>query len=115
MSCWVVPAIAAELWGVPLSHVMEGIRSGKIPWKTELGFTVVDVAPGEASAAGKAASRKPTFRTIKRAEPVEPQEVEAIEAPEPQPAVLVNDDDMPFDWRQIRRQVQLTRRKPVAA
>src|ERR1700733_4096317 len=41
MGCWVVPTIAADLWGRPLQEVLDGIRSGSIPSKTDYGFLVV--------------------------------------------------------------------------
>jgi hypothetical protein len=46
MSCWVVPTIAAEIWGVSLDHVMGQVSSGAIPSKVDYGFMLVDVAPG---------------------------------------------------------------------
>jgi hypothetical protein len=45
MSCWVVPSLAAELWGITVCQVMERIRNGSVPSRLELGFTLVDVAP----------------------------------------------------------------------
>jgi len=45
MACWVVPAIAAELWGVSLNHVLAGIRDGSITSRHEHGFLCVDAAP----------------------------------------------------------------------
>ena len=45
MSCWVVPTIAAELWGVPLDDLMGRIDDGTVPSRTEHGFVLVDVAP----------------------------------------------------------------------
>jgi len=45
MSCWVVPTIAAELWGVPLEQVLGEIRAGAVSSKLDYGFTLVDVAP----------------------------------------------------------------------
>jgi hypothetical protein len=45
MSCWVVPSVAAELWGTSIEHVMECIRDGRVVMKQEHGFTLVDVAP----------------------------------------------------------------------
>ena len=45
MSCWVVPAIAAELWGVTVSHVLAGVRDGTVTSRQEHGFLFVDVAP----------------------------------------------------------------------
>lgn len=45
MSCWVVPTIAAELWGIPLEQVLGQIRAGVVVSKSDYGFTLVDVAP----------------------------------------------------------------------
>lgn len=45
MSCWVVPTLAAELWGVSIAHVLEQIRDGLVPSREEHGFVVVDIAP----------------------------------------------------------------------
>ena len=46
MACWVVPAIAAELWGVTVNHVLAGVRDGSIGSRKEHGFLFVDAAPG---------------------------------------------------------------------
>ena len=46
MACWVVPAIAAELWGVTVNHVLAGVRDGSIESRHEHGFVFVDAAPG---------------------------------------------------------------------
>jgi hypothetical protein len=46
MACWVVPAIAAELWGVTVHHVLSGIRDGSIASRHEHGFVFVDALPG---------------------------------------------------------------------
>jgi hypothetical protein len=45
MSCWVVPTLAADLWGVPVEHVLRQIDAGDVPSQTVLGFVLVDVAP----------------------------------------------------------------------
>ena len=45
MPCWVAPVVAAELWGVSLSHVQCAIADGSLPSRREYGFVVVDVAP----------------------------------------------------------------------
>ncbi|MBC8107998.1 MAG: hypothetical protein H7Z14_15530 [Anaerolineae bacterium] len=45
MSCWVVPTVAAELWGVAVDTILDRARSGVVPSKTENGFMFVDVAP----------------------------------------------------------------------
>jgi hypothetical protein len=45
MSCWVVPAIAAEFWGVTLDVVWDRIHSDLVPHKSEQGFVFIDVDP----------------------------------------------------------------------
>jgi hypothetical protein len=45
MSCWVVPTIAAEIWGMPLEQLMQRINEGEFQTKLEQGFMFVDVAP----------------------------------------------------------------------
>lgn len=45
MSCWVVPAVAAEYWGVPLDAVWNRIHDNLVPCKTEQGFVFIDVDP----------------------------------------------------------------------
>lgn len=45
MSCWVVPSIAAELWGVSIEHVMQCIRDGYLVSRRDAGFMFVDIAP----------------------------------------------------------------------
>jgi hypothetical protein len=44
MSCWVVPAIAAELWGVTIGRVMAGVLDGTVDSRTEHGFVFVNVS-----------------------------------------------------------------------
>ena len=45
MSCWVVPNVAAEIWGISLDEVMQRIASGAVISKREYGFLLVDTAP----------------------------------------------------------------------
>jgi len=45
MSCWVVPNVAAEIWGISLDEVMQRIQSGAVISKREYGFLLVDTAP----------------------------------------------------------------------
>ena len=45
MSCWVVPTLAAEVWGVPLEQVLGQVRAGTVPSKVDCGFVLVDIAP----------------------------------------------------------------------
>lgn len=45
MACWVVPAMAAEFWGITVEQVWGRVRDGSVASKDECGFTFVDVAP----------------------------------------------------------------------
>lgn len=45
MSCWVVAALAADFWKIPLQQVLDSIRNGTVRTKVEHGFTFVDVTP----------------------------------------------------------------------
>ena len=45
MSCWVVPNVAAEIWGISLDEVLSRIQSGVVVSKREYGFLLVDTAP----------------------------------------------------------------------
>jgi hypothetical protein len=113
MSCWVVPSIAAEMWGVSVNHVMEGIRGGKIPSRSELGFTVVDVAPEPDAAARRKPAERP--RTFMPVTPVEMPAPIAVSAASPAAATLDSEDDpsLQFDWRQARREVGRLRLRPA--
>src|SRR4051812_10985650 len=45
MSCWVLPSVAADLWGVSLDAVLEQVRAGAVASKIDEGSLVVDVGP----------------------------------------------------------------------
>ena len=49
MSCWVAPAVAAEMWHCGIEQVLEAVRSGSIPSRIEGGFLLVEVAFGSIS------------------------------------------------------------------
>jgi hypothetical protein len=111
MGCWVVPVVAAEMWNVPVNQVLEGIRSGKIPTKTELGFTLVDVAPGSpATSIKRPPEQRPnTFTAVRRT-------AKSAPVPVPPPPAEVDEDDpnAALDWRQVRLEVQRLRKRPMA-
>jgi hypothetical protein len=44
MSSWVAPAVAAEIWGVSVDHVLDGIANGSIPSHVDGQFLFVDMA-----------------------------------------------------------------------
>lgn len=67
MSCWVVPAVAAELWGTTIGFVLQQIQNGRVPSKTEYGFVLVDVAPDSPVLTPRPkAERQPTFVEVPR-------------------------------------------------
>ena len=53
MSCWVVPTVAAEYWGVTLDVVRQRVCDGLIPHKTEQGFVFLDVDPWTVDSVGR--------------------------------------------------------------
>lgn len=53
MSCWVVPAVAAEYWGVTIDAVWTRVYGRLVPHKTEDGFVFVDVDPWTPDSGGR--------------------------------------------------------------
>jgi len=112
MSCWVVPTIAAELWGVSVQHVMDGLKRGDIPSKNESGFTFVDVAP-----------ESPKLETPRKLRPPPPPTYtvvthEEIEALIGDTQSEESDDEATInlgDWREARRSAGQLRQRPIAA
>src|SRR3954466_1728029 len=45
MPGWVLPAVAAELWGVSEDHVLAEVSAGRLRFRREGEFLFVDVAP----------------------------------------------------------------------
>ena len=107
MSCWVVPSVAAELWGCTLDAVLNAIRQGKVPSKDDVGMTFVDVAP-----------ESPTMEAPKAVLSPSPETYEVISYAESQALKLpinANDEsEMRGDWRSVRRNVAASRRAPLA-
>jgi len=71
MSCWVVPNVAAELWGVPVEAIQSRIRDGSLSTRDENGFTFIDVAPDSPVLETPRAFRPtppPTYRIVSREE-----------------------------------------------
>jgi hypothetical protein len=120
MACWVAPAVAAELWGIPVSQILQAIASGRIASREEHGFTFVssDLLPQAASEKSrlKPEDRPPTF--AQRETDIAPapilrdhdsvQSDDENDVAEPETIVLE-------DWRKIRSQTQRLRRPPLAA
>ena len=120
MSCWVVPTIAAELWGIPVQQVMDSLIAGHIPSKTESGFTFVDVAPDSPKLETPKKLRPatpPTYTTV-----VTSEEIAALTGAE---VAAIDEDSMEEEsdegtidlsnWREMRESSQRARRRPMAA
>jgi hypothetical protein len=105
MSCWVVPSIAAELWGVSVEQVLSGMKAGHIPSKQELGRMFVDVAPNSPKIETPRPLRAPAPPTWTA---VTPEEAVA----------LVDEADHTIDlgdWREAREVAEKRRKPPIAA
>ena len=103
MSCWVVPSVAADLWGCTVDAVLNAIRTGNVPSKEDEGWTFVDVAPDS-----------PKLETPKAVRPPVPETYSIVSAAE---AVALQMDDeeseMEGDWRTVRQNVSESRRAPM--
>jgi hypothetical protein len=110
MSCWVVPSVAAELWGCTIDAVLCAIRNGNVPTKEDAGWTFVDVAPESPKLAAPKAVRPQTpetFAVVSQAE-----HMTLVQPPEQQEEH--QEREMHGDWRKIRRDVAALRRAPLA-
>ena len=136
MACWVAPAIAAELWGLDVDHVLGAVADGSIPSRQEFGFTVVDVAPNSATYQRQRRPDEPappTYVAVSRDSdegdtsgllPIFPtDQPESIPVPVPVDETLVEDpeippldeeeDDKPItNWRDVRSRVGRSRVPP---
>jgi len=117
MSCWVVPSVAAELWGCAVQSVLDAIHNGDIPTREENGWMFVDVAPNS-----------PTLQTPKALRPatyVSDAELAALSGPIDDYDVALelaeDGEDEVFDghamedWRDARQQTATLRRAPAKA
>jgi len=130
MSCWVVPSVAAELWGVPLAQVLEWVEGGQVAARVDEGFTVIDVASHGATA-GRPDHRGPRPQTWRSVTPQEiaallnddPAVIPPVPAPADEPAPALHDDDGDdtsdeesetlSDWRAARRRASFMRIGPA--
>jgi hypothetical protein len=60
MPGWVLPAVAAELWGVPIEQVMADVAAGRLNSRVEGEFIFVDVQPDGADEPPSAPAPTPT-------------------------------------------------------
>lgn len=114
MSSWVAPAVAAEMWGVSIEHVMAGVANGSICSVVDGNFLFVDMAP-IGFAPTRPHSHPPTHSVVT------PEELAVLSAEE-QAALAANpqDDEDTADsrdvsqWRVARKQTSRLRRPPMA-
>lgn len=119
MSCWVVPMVAAEIWGVSVDEVLGRIEAGHVPSKTEYGFLVVDMAPDGPRLApcGKLVGEKPSTYVAA------PEYEELAEEEEAPTLVLAGsdadeaqvEDSSPLNWRRHRLAASRKRQAPLRA
>jgi hypothetical protein len=135
MSCWVVPTIAAEFWGVTLDVVWNRIGSGLVPQKTESGFVFIDLYPWTPGAGGTPLhTPPPTFVPASEQSCIVSQDTQGLLPDErflddEDPAEELNspDDALPeldeeeeatfgrLTWQEVRQQVSRQRRGPGKA
>ncbi len=128
MGCWVVPTIAAELWGVPLSHVLECLRQGRLTSKIDEGFVLIDADPRGIAvrqpAQYTAAEHPATYEALSQEELDGLSEPSAggeaalavgtvASADELDCAELEQENASPLNWRQVRQRVSRLRKKAM--
>jgi len=117
MSCWVVPALAAELWRMPLDQVMKLVKEGAVPTKQDEGFTFIDVAPMSPKIGGP--SLKPAHRPATFIPAADETDINLVIRPEEVKGWdedAGNDATESFnfgDWRAARAKVSITRIGPA--
>src|SRR5436309_7180804 len=119
MSCWVVPTIAADLWGCTVEHVWAAIRDGQIATREENGWLFVDAAPGNSAIELPRPLRPATFTPVSQAESVallsgdEECGADGAEVDDADQLPLGEDPHTPLgDWRTVREQTSRLRRPP---
>jgi hypothetical protein len=129
MSSWVAPGIAAEIWGVSVDHVLDGIANGSIPSYVDGQFLFVDMAgigfprttprpqviePDISSDELQALTFQPAGDYIGSISPDENMPDEDM----PDEDSMAEEDDGSSrdvgDWRTARDQASRTRRPPQA-
>lgn len=121
MSCWVVPSIAAEIWGMSLQHVLDQIEAGELATYQENDWLFVDVYPDGPVidlANQQPLHRPPTYtavsddelavlRDVPQSEEAEEHRDDPDASPDPEPEVSVF-----TDWRSARRRTSRLRLAP---
>jgi hypothetical protein len=103
MSCWVVPSVAAELWGCTVDAVLNAMRQGDVPTKDDSGWTFVDVAPDS-----------PKLEAPKSVLPPIPDTYSIVSQAEVFALSEDMNSEMQGDWRKIRQTVSSSRKAPLA-
>lgn len=140
MSCWVVPTVAAEYWGISVDLVLRRMGEGLVPQMSQSGFVFVDIDPWATACTG-AYRHEPPPTFVSTAESIRPVETSWSPAPLSAEAeqtssgqllleemeesdALPLDDDLPdldeeesatfgrLSWEEVRQQVSRTRRPP---
>ena len=109
MSCWVVPSVAAELWGCSVDTVLNAVKDGNVPSKEDAGWTFVDVAPDSPKLETPRAVRPPTPDTYSIV-----SEAEALALSQPLAIASDEEAEMTGDWRKARENAAALRRAPLA-
>ena len=108
MSCWIVPALAADYLGMSIDEILFRVRAGMLPSKTENGFVFVDVAPNSPRY-DEPPARLATFVEVT------PAEYAALHAPLPATEAEPEAEPEPADvpephWARVRRRTGAARR-----
>lgn len=110
MSCWVVPALAAEYWGISLEELMSRVSTGVVTMRQDNGFDVIDVAPD--GPRNEKSMKKATDAPGARAVPTSDSKKPRIDQPAP-PAIDSDERDTFGDWRAARAWTSRTRKAPI--
>jgi len=113
MSCWVVPTVAAEIWGTSVQEVLRRIEAGEIAVRHDNGWVFVDVAPASPmlQPASRFAGPKPatfTMITSEELSALDDEDEEFLEeSEEAEPEVSTFKD-----WRTARHRTSRLRLAP---
>jgi hypothetical protein len=133
MPSWVAPAVAAELWGVTVAHILAEVVAGRLGSRTEGELLFVDIDPSREACAPQArpqayrrslawtasTTTQPIVTAAERDALLEESSVLSEfeienEFADDAPAVQsLADDDVP-NWDEVRAHVSRTRRPPAA-
>lgn len=137
MSCWVVPTVAAEYWGISVDLVLRRMSEGLLPQMSQSGFVFVDIDPWTAACSGGYRHEPPpTFVSTPQvmgcthstwapaSAPADAAEDELLLEESDQTQEEQADDELPdldeeesatfgrLSWEEVRQQVSRTRRPP---